>query len=73
MLIVAHIFWVTLIHFKLMKIQTTYQNGYVELSPENEMEALYEKGDIVEVDYTDYLIIDYIIEENRPLYQAHTV
>lgn len=56
-----------------MKIQTTYQNGYVELSPENEMEALYEKGDIVEVDYTDYMIFDFKIENGKPLYQAHTV
>ena len=56
-----------------MKIVKKYQNGFVDIIAENEKDALYEKGDYIEVDCTDYKIFDYKYSDNVILYQAQIV
>lgn len=56
-----------------MKIIKEYQNGYADILAESAIESLYEKGDYIEVDFKDYYIFDYYIENGQHIYQARLV
>lgn len=56
-----------------MKIIKQYQNGYVDVLAQKPVEALFEKGDYIEVDYQDYEIFDYEIVDGKHIYQCRKV
>ncbi len=56
-----------------MKIIRKYYNGFVDIIPETEKDNTYEKGDYIEVDFTDYKIMDYEVRDGLNIYQAQKV